>query len=101
MVQDVGSMLRRTSISSPSNCGAVISRWMDAVPDGTVIRRIWASENALKSFVAVQKLLKLFSASLQSSTLDFIPPFHTLVVTTCLLRLCVKDTVRTQHFCSL
>ena len=76
---------------------------MDAVPDGdgTVMRRTWASENAVKRFVAVQKLLKLFSASLQSSTKDFIPPFHTLLVTTCLLRLCIKDTVRTQHFCSL
>lgn len=74
---------------------------MDAVSDGTLMRRTWASENALKRFVAVQKLLRLFSVSLQINTKDCIPLFLTLLVTICLLRLCVKDIVRTQCFCPL
>lgn len=74
---------------------------VDAVSDGTLIARTWAGENALKRFVAVQKLLKLFSVSLQIITEDFIPLFHTLLVTTCLLRLCMKDIVRTQSVCPL
>lgn len=72
---------------------------MDAVSHGIAMRRIWASENALKRFVVV--LLKFFSASIQGSTKDFIPSFHIVIVTTCLLRLCTKDTVKAQRFCSL
>lgn len=78
-----------------------MSRWMNAVPNGTALRRNWVSENAVKRLVAVQKLLKIPSARLQNSTKDVSPSFYTLLVTTCLLRLCMDDTVRTQHFCSV
>lgn len=71
---------------------------MDAVSHGTLMMRTWASENALKRFVAMQKLSELFSVSLQINTKDLIPCLHTLLVTTCLLRLCMKDIVRTQCF---
>lgn len=75
MVQDVDSIPRRTSISSPYSCGAVISRWMDAVPDGTVMRRTWASENAVKRFVAVllSSFLPVCRVAQRTLSLPFTP----------------------------
>lgn len=51
---------------SPS-CRAVLSVWVGWMlsPMAHLMMRTWASENALKRLVAVQKLLELFSVSLQ------------------------------------
>lgn len=88
-------------LSSQLQSSGLCMDGIDAVSDGTLMMRTWASENALKRFVAVQKLFNLLSVCLQINIKDFIPLFHTLLVKTCLLRLCMKDVVRTQCFCPL